>query len=72
MAKSIKLSEKQIKELKKLWFVYGNGGEKHTLFNHKYIQGIIECSEQRTEYLKKKLVTEECKNEVESVINSQS
>ena len=46
----MKLTELQLNQLEKLWFVYGNNGRKSTLFNHKYIQGFIEAGEDRKEF----------------------
>lgn len=31
------------------WFVYGNGGRKSTLLNHKLIQGFVQYGEDRRE-----------------------
>lgn len=41
------LSNAQRYFLEKLWFKYGNGGTKHTNFNHGFIQGFLEFSENR-------------------------
>lgn len=49
MSKKIVLTHEQKSELKRLWFIYGNEGEKSTLFNHKLIQGFVEHSEDRRE-----------------------
>jgi len=38
----IKLNSSQKGELERLWFIYGNGGKKHTMGNHKFIQGFLE------------------------------
>jgi len=76
----VNLSLKQIEQLRKLWFVYGNSGKKETLFNHKYIQGFLEAQEDRKipyvegrEVLKQKgmlskAITDECIIEIEAVV----
>lgn len=35
----------QRKELERLWFIYGNGGEKSNFAQHKFIQWILEQDE---------------------------
>lgn len=37
----LNLEDKQIQIFRRSWFVYGNGGVKSTLFNHKLIQGFV-------------------------------
>lgn len=76
------LNAKQRIALKKLWFVYGNGGPKSTLLNHKYIQGLLEYNEDRKkDYLEgnvnmiekgfeRDCLTDECMIEVEKILNS--
>jgi len=76
----MKLTELQLNQLNKLWFVYGNSGKKSTMFNHKYIQGFIEVGEDRKipylegiERLKergfeKDSITQECIDEVEKIV----
>lgn len=41
----IKLTEEQENAFKTIWFIYGNGGRKHTMGNHKMIQGFLEHRE---------------------------
>lgn len=36
------LTEQQKADLTKLWFIFGNGGKKYTLGNHRYIQCLLE------------------------------
>ena len=36
------LSKKKIEQLKKLWFIYGNNGKRHSLKGHKFLQAFIE------------------------------
>lgn len=76
----VNLSTKQIEELNKLWFMFGNNGKKSTLFNHKYIQGFLERSEDRKipyvegrEILKSKgkleaAITDDCIIAVENIV----
>ncbi len=45
----MKLTEEQLEAFRKLWFIYGNGGKKSTLFNHKLVQGFFEYQENRIE-----------------------
>jgi len=47
--RNLELSSEQINAFKELWFIYGNNGKKHTLFNHKGIQGFLEVKENRLE-----------------------
>ena len=42
MAEKITLTAGQRKRLEDLWFVYGNGGEKHTVPGHRFIQVLLE------------------------------
>jgi len=48
----MQLTENQIKELTKLWFIYGNNGKKHTHHNHRYIQNFLEHGEDTEEFYK--------------------
>lgn len=71
-------------KLNRLWFIYGNGGSKHTDLNHKYIQGIIQYDEDREAAYKnadmsafiatgrdidKIKLTDECVNAVKEILN---
>lgn len=47
MENEIKLTESQKERFGKIWFVYGNGGSKHTMGNHKLIQGFYQYGEDR-------------------------
>lgn len=38
----IELTKEQEKDLGKLWFIYGNNGEKSNFSQHKFIQWILE------------------------------
>jgi hypothetical protein len=77
-----RITSGQRKELESLWFIFGNGGSKHTNFNHGFIQGFLEFGENRKkQYLnapkneieargidfEKMRLTGECINEVEQV-----
>ena len=46
----IELTEDQLKEFRKLWWIFGNDGKKVTLFNHSLIQGYVEHGEDRLPY----------------------
>jgi len=39
---NIDINKKQRKKFEDLWFIYGNNGQKHTMSNHKFIQGFLE------------------------------
>lgn len=39
------LSEEQLNRLNRLWFIYGNHGKKSTMGNHRFIQNILQRSE---------------------------
>lgn len=85
MAKEVQLTEAQRAQFGKLWFIFGNRGKKHTLFNHKLIQGFYEYSEDRREDYKdghknmtvkygkdfadKNSVTEECLEAIDKILN---
>lgn len=81
----IALSEEQLKKLNKLWFIYGNKGKKHTHYNHRYIQNLLEKNENDEEHyanidytkhierginLSKVILTEECIQEVNEILNN--
>lgn len=44
-APKIELTTKQRRKLEDLWFIYGNGGSKHSQEGHKFIQHILEQGE---------------------------
>lgn len=46
----MQLTDKQRKELERLWFIYGNSGPKSTKGNHGYIQGFLEYGEDRKDF----------------------
>jgi len=46
------INKKQRKKLEDLWFVYGNNGEKHTMANHKFIQGFLEHNQDLRKFYK--------------------
>jgi hypothetical protein len=63
--RNLELTKEQMEAFKKLWFIYGNNGKKHTLFNHKAIQGFLEANENRLEVYsenRKKTIREDLKN----------
>jgi len=47
MENELVLTEKQIKEFGRIWFIFGNDGKKCTLFNHKLVQGFYQYRENR-------------------------
>lgn len=60
--------------LEKLWFLYGNGGAKYTLGNHKFIQGLLESNEDYRKFYVKTAqaihcLTQECIAEVDKIID---
>lgn len=71
----MKLTDEQRKALEDLWFVYGNGGSKHTWGNHKFIQNILDRGDDfRKDFRKKgripewKPLTKECEQAVDAVL----
>jgi len=38
--KLMKITEEFQEQLKELWFIYGNHGPKHSMMNHRFIQGM--------------------------------
>lgn len=70
----MKLTKQQQRELEKLWFYYGNGGPKHTMGNHKFIQGLIERGEDHRSFYKQTRIssaklTDECISKVDSILS---
>lgn len=62
--------------LERIWFIYGNGGPKHTHGNHKFIQGILEHGEDDREFYRRpgrvpgwQPLTAECEVEVDRIIS---
>ena len=47
MENELTLTEKQLKEFGRIWFIFGNDGPKCTLFNHKLVQGFYQYKENR-------------------------
>lgn len=43
--RKVTLTDLQRKKLSRLWFIYGNNGTKNTSFNHKFIQRLLDSSE---------------------------
>lgn len=71
----IELTTDQRRDLGRLWFIYGNGGAKHTHGNHRFIQTILEHGEDSRKFFRKpsripefKPLTKECEQEVDKVI----
>lgn len=68
------LTAEQKQSLEKLWFIYGNGHEKHTLGNHKFIQNLIVDNEDyRNLYVNSPSIfdklTSECQIEVDKILD---
>lgn len=68
------LTPDQKTALEKLWFIYGNGHEKHTLGNHKFIQNLlVENEDYRKLYVNGPSVldklTSECILEVDKILD---
>lgn len=61
----IKLTESEKKELEKLWFIFGNNGQKHTQENHKFIQSLLQGKNHRKFYNP----TRECVEAVSEIID---
>jgi hypothetical protein len=71
--KKISLNDSQQKALRKLWFIYGNSGIKHSHCNHRYIQNILEHGEDTESFYKqssKNDLTQECVDDVRQIINN--
>jgi hypothetical protein len=69
------LTNTQKEALTKLWFIYGNGGKKATLGNHKFIQCLLELNEDyRKSYVRTPFVihalTSECIVEVDKILDA--
>lgn len=71
--KVIEMTEQQRKALHKLWFIYGNNGKKHTHCNHRYIQNLLEHGEDSEKFYRqsdKNDLTDECVNEVKTILSN--
>lgn len=69
------LTSEQKSELEKLWFIYGNGHQKHTLGNHKFIQNLIENNDYHSKfYLNTTQITNclsrECLQKVDEILDN--
>lgn len=64
---TINLTESQRIQLNKIWFLYGNYGQKHTDGNHKFIQRLLDSNTYEFEFYKK-TISKECKNIVDSIL----
>jgi len=65
-AKKVVLTDRQRRELERLWFVYGNYGPRHTMQNHYFIQGFLERGQDERDFYK---VTEECLAAADAILN---
>jgi hypothetical protein len=64
----------QHRALEKLWFIYGNNGQKHTDANHHFIQHLLELPyvDLQSEFrIWSKRCTSECREAVEKVLGLQ-
>jgi hypothetical protein len=58
-----------VQHLSRIWFIYGNGGSKHTNGNHKYIHRMIEGKRRdATEW--RKSASREARKEVEKILST--
>lgn len=67
----MQLTTIQRKRLQKLWFIYGNDGPKHTHYNHRYIQNLLEHGEDSEELYRQQeaeALTDECVGKVKEII----
>jgi len=71
------VTELQLKKLKELWFLYGNGGDKHTLANHRFLQDLIVLRKDTREFRKYSrikssdfILSEELLIEVDKILNA--
>jgi len=48
----MEITIEQRRFLEDLWFIWGNGGPKHSMSNHKFIQGIIERGDDDRKFFK--------------------
>ena len=48
--KEVTITRPQKHFLEDLWFVWGNNGPKHSMDNHKFIQGILERGDYDTKF----------------------
>jgi hypothetical protein len=68
----VELTNEQLYELERLWFVYGNHGSKTTPGNHGFIQGLIErYQDERQRGDKFSTPTPECEAAVEAILAGQ-
>ncbi len=68
------ISKEQRRALENLWFIYGNGGPKHSHGNHKFIQGILERGEDDRQFYRRPgnvkgwdALTQECEQQVDAL-----
>jgi hypothetical protein len=69
---AIVLSLEQRIKLRKLWFIYGNNGAKHSHTNHRYIQNFLENAEDTEDFYNqphtKEKISEDCLKEVKAIV----
>lgn len=62
------LTDEQRRQLRKLWFVFGNYGPGHTGANHRYLQELIEHDCDESYWF---VPTADCAAAVEAVIKGE-
>lgn len=68
----VTLSAEQRDRLERLWFIYGNYGEKTTPGNHQFIQRLLENgSDERPLKLKGSTPTPECAAVVDRILGAE-
>jgi hypothetical protein len=60
------LTEAQRRRLEDLWFEFGNHGPRHSMRDHKFIQGLLERGEDLRDFYKP---SPECLSEVDAALN---
>lgn len=66
MPKAIRqLTQEQIKQLDKLWFIYGNYGPKHHDGGHRFIQVLLEHNEDARDWYGP---SDECIDAVDAIL----
>jgi hypothetical protein len=61
----MELTDNQREKLNNLWFIFGNGGKKHSMKDHKFIQGFLEHNKDLRNFYKP---SDECVIEVDKIL----
>ena len=64
----LSLTEGQERQLKRLWFIYGNGGTYHADSNHKFIQRLLDAQQDQRDFYRP---TEECIAAVDAILRAE-